>query len=331
MYLHSLGFFLLSLPLTVTSVDTATPKATCLPDTPYKWTYNSLAQSPCDVVSALGSTCTNGDWVVPAIMQNSDPGWQYTFPGFNNSGANPCPCSSVFYSLIAACILCQNADSLIVPWSQYHASCSLAYTDIFPLPLPRNIAVPRWAYLSVIGDKFSPTNAFDERSTITLDTTANNSLAFGPADPQFNSGPNTYVKVVAGGIVAGFVLVLGGILYVTYRLCWRARKRRNTPEDPLLPREDCIPYPISPPPTPPPSKLRQEDQANIRWNNGQSPSTPGYGHKGYHPRPAERPWLINGMSEMPIIAPTAAYSIPPTYMMLQPPSYESLALDETGS
>ncbi|KAF9053197.1 hypothetical protein BJ165DRAFT_1523917 [Panaeolus papilionaceus] len=302
MPVYALVFMFSSLLWTVKSTVTQ-PRATCLPGPTYAWTSNTLGQSPCDLASTLGAICNNGDWSVPSILQDNNPDWHYVDPGTDNSTANPCTCSTVLYSLMAACTYCQGATFEIESWSQYDALCNITYLTSFPLPLPQNIAIPRWAYLNITGDKFDPGVAYNFRSSIMPDITANTSFPLSPIDD--NQHPNLNVKVVVGSVLGGF-LALACIACVIRRIRLKGKKKRKIPGDPSLVFQDCIPYPTSPPPTPPPAKLSREQRFD----------TPGSRSK-YH---TSRTSGIN-----PILVD--ASNIPPAYILptLQPPSYESVA------
>ena len=82
---------------------------------------NSLQQSPCLIAAYLQGQCDNGGEphrfmlvtlsnglnVVDFHLTGLGPGYVY-LPG---DGNNPCTCSTVTYSVVAACALCQGADA----------------------------------------------------------------------------------------------------------------------------------------------------------------------------------------------------------------------------
>lgn len=88
--------------------------------------FNSLSQSPCTVAGYLGSLCSLTGTRFPWNLCSSDsmchvgkqvivppltPGNHYLGPNVQNSN-NACKCSSVFYSMLAACSICQSRNYL---------------------------------------------------------------------------------------------------------------------------------------------------------------------------------------------------------------------------
>lgn len=109
-----------------------------------QWTFNSKNQSPCTLVSALGGLCYPDGYSVTPLP---DPTSRYLGPlkGYEN----PCICSSVYYSLISACAICQG-DRPYMSWSLWSANCSTTYITTFPKDLPQGFPVPHWAYQNVL-------------------------------------------------------------------------------------------------------------------------------------------------------------------------------------
>jgi hypothetical protein len=87
---------------------------------PQKQTFNQDGESPCDgtfvlcqldsdivlfslVANALDSVCFPGD----DAPDPRKPGEAYSGP--SESESNPCLCSSVLYSMLSACAICQGA------------------------------------------------------------------------------------------------------------------------------------------------------------------------------------------------------------------------------
>jgi len=82
---------------------------------------NTLSQSPCLIAAYLQGQCENGGKslrftlatlsnglnVVVSSVGSLVPGFIYA-PG---DGSNACTCSTVTYSMIAACSLCQGGDA----------------------------------------------------------------------------------------------------------------------------------------------------------------------------------------------------------------------------
>lgn len=146
------------------------------------------------------------------------------------------------------------------------------------------------------GDKFDPGVANNFRSkllcphickfflyllgSIVPDITANTSFPLSPIDN--NQHPNLNVKVVIGSVLGGFVLALGCIVCVIRRIRLKGKSKRKLSGDPSLVIQDCIPYPISPPPTPPPAKLSREQRFVSRtYMIRPAMSSPFIGHPGF--------------------------------------------------
>ncbi|KIL68694.1 hypothetical protein M378DRAFT_822990 [Amanita muscaria Koide BX008] len=121
-------------------------------DTSYGWAFNSLGLSPCRVAEQLASPCN----INVSITQL--PNISYAYFGPPAGEADPCRCSSVYYSLLAGCAACQDANWM--RWNNYTQNCSTVYLTIFPSPIPSGTKVPHWAYLNVsIDGEFDPTEA----------------------------------------------------------------------------------------------------------------------------------------------------------------------------
>ncbi|KAG7447980.1 uncharacterized protein BT62DRAFT_746093 [Guyanagaster necrorhizus] len=80
------------------------------------WSFNSLNQSPCMVAAYLGGVCNSGNFTVTPLSE----GQLYAGPTLEQ--ANSCRCSSVFYSLISACALCQGRT--YERWSLFDLNCT---------------------------------------------------------------------------------------------------------------------------------------------------------------------------------------------------------------
>ncbi|KIM87187.1 hypothetical protein PILCRDRAFT_303122 [Piloderma croceum F 1598] len=123
-----------------------TSLATCLPE--FDWMNDSRNQSPCVVAAYMQGACTNGEYIVQPLA----PSYHYIGPTVKQD--NPCQCSTVVYSLMSACGMCQNRT--IEGWSAWQTNCSVVYTQQFPESIPFGINVPGWAYLDVVTkDTFS--------------------------------------------------------------------------------------------------------------------------------------------------------------------------------
>lgn len=179
--------------------------ATCA--TGFNWTYNSQGQSPCDVAASLLGVCAPGGGPLPQLP----PGYFYVGPTLQSR--NECSCSSVFFSMLSACAVCQNRETL--RWSTYATNCSTVYVQTFPDPLPAGLRVPHYAYLDVTNvDGFDSSLAqaaggTESGSVPSATTTAPGSSSTG----NQNSGKKTNAGAIAGGVVGG-IAVLGIVVCV---------------------------------------------------------------------------------------------------------------------
>jgi len=202
----------------------ATSNATCLPE--YNWMSNSKGQNPCLVASYLQSACNNGDWSVVDLP----PDTHYTGPTLDE--VNSCQCSTVTYSMISACGICQNRTA--EGWDAWSFNCtSEIYPEVFLDNIPSGTAVPAWAYLNVTAENvFNPSEAEAEAETnppestgTSAPTASASSSPIGP--PSSGSNKSSNAGAIAGGIVGGLVglgLVAGAIaiFLVRRRRAYRA-------------------------------------------------------------------------------------------------------------
>ncbi|KAH9483714.1 hypothetical protein JR316_0003190 [Psilocybe cubensis] len=199
--------------------------AKCLPG--FDWSFNSLGQSPCDVAAALGGVCIGTSFQLGALS----PGLIYLGP--TPAQANSCRCSSVYYSLLSACSVCQDANFL--KWSTYKTNCTVVYSQVFAQPIPSGVNVPHYAYLDVeTADTFNPSlaqAAGGPESTSVPQSTSATSATSGPTPtniqpPTENSGKKSNAGAIAGGVVGGLVgiALLAGLVYLLLR-----RKKRQSP------------------------------------------------------------------------------------------------------
>ncbi|KAG1878260.1 hypothetical protein F4604DRAFT_1756106 [Suillus subluteus] len=210
---------------------------TCLSS--FGWMNNSLGQNPCLVTAYLGSPCADGSYEIVAIPA----GTQYTGPPL--SGANPCQCNSVIYSLTSACGVCQGL--IPVTWSSWKTYCTTAFTQLYPTTIPTGTAVPNWAYLDVVtGNIFNATAAqldgdlpesnatspLSISTTASLSTSAHTSttpLSAGSPASATSTGSSTPtskssdVGATAGGVVGGIV----GVGAIAGLAAWFFIRRRR--------------------------------------------------------------------------------------------------------
>ncbi|KAJ7940438.1 hypothetical protein B0H13DRAFT_1938104 [Mycena leptocephala] len=206
--------------------------ATCGPS--YDWMLNTYRQNPCEVASYLGGVCEpESEFVVAALK----PGEYYTGPSPEQS--NPCRCSSVLYSLLSACAICQSRQCL--SWSAYHHNCSTAYLSSFIGKIPAATAVDHWAYQNVtkydgfnvsvaealgtsLVSQLTSTSGTSSRPSMTPVTTTNLSNNSTPiyTPESANDSANGKTDWAAIGIV-GFIAIAFG-LAIAFKI-WRKRRR----------------------------------------------------------------------------------------------------------
>ncbi|KAJ7087850.1 hypothetical protein C8R44DRAFT_29162 [Mycena epipterygia] len=186
--------------------------ATC--SSSFDWSSNSLGQSPCLVAAYLGSVCDDGLFMVPALSNPLD-----FYQGPTVAQANPCGCSSVFYSLLSACAECQSAQ--VLTWSVFSKNCTTVYPQIFAGNIPSRTAVPHWAYQNVTVDNgFNITVA---QMQLNAPESTANPTATSSTTPSGTSSKKSNAGAIAGGVVGGVVL----LALVCITAFWVIRRRRK--------------------------------------------------------------------------------------------------------
>ncbi|KAN0119095.1 hypothetical protein V8E52_004542 [Russula decolorans] len=126
--------------------------------TSWGWSYNSLGQNACTVAAYLMSTCNGGSFSIKALA----PGYHYTGPS-DYDDSDLCKCNTVTYSLLSACVACQEEEwisygipfvvvikSLGLIWPKYMHNCTKVLpSSSFPNPVPYGTRVPYWALIDV--------------------------------------------------------------------------------------------------------------------------------------------------------------------------------------
>jgi len=208
------------------------PIATCT-NSSYAWTYNSLGQSPCVMTAWLGGVCNAGVFNVPPL----ESGLVYLGP--TAGSANGCRCSSVFYSLISACALCQSEQYL--RWTPYQENCTTAYSTVFPYDIPNSTKIPHWAYLDVVpSDQFLPSAALaavddPESTSVPTSTSASSSqsstssTSATPSSSPISSSGSSNTGAIAGGVVGG----IAGLAAIAALVFWWTRRNRARPASSL--------------------------------------------------------------------------------------------------
>ncbi|KAJ6623492.1 hypothetical protein B0H10DRAFT_2010041 [Mycena sp. CBHHK59/15] len=164
----------------------------------YNWMLNSYQQSPCQVAAYLGGVCGSG----PAFgVPNLAPGDYYNGPTREQS--NSCRCSSVFYSLLSACAVCQSRAFL--NWSAYNFNCTAVFLSIFVGEIPATTNVAAWAYQNVtsygefnvsIAEKAAASGL--TQSSVSTSTSSQTSSTSSSGEP-----PNPSLPAVIGSSQSG--------------------------------------------------------------------------------------------------------------------------------
>lgn len=212
-------------PLNCVGGRMATATAVCTETAIEAWSFNSLKQSPCLIGSYLGGVCNAGQFSVGPLEVDK------VYLGPTLATANPCRCSSVFYSMISACAACQGREYL--RWSEYNANCSTVYPGIFARPIPSGTRVPHYAYLNpTVDDTFNITAAMDasvlaapESTAVPQSTGGSTTSTRSPSAGPTSSASSGSSKAgpIAGGVVGGVV----GLALIAALVFWWTRRRRS--------------------------------------------------------------------------------------------------------
>ncbi|EJD41781.1 hypothetical protein AURDEDRAFT_115357 [Auricularia subglabra TFB-10046 SS5] len=210
------------------------------------WLENSLDQTPCLVGAFLLQECATIEVNIPQQL----PKTRYPSPGDN--GFPPNPCSSVGYSIMAACSFCQSQT--LPNWTFYRTNCTdqqviFGWTE----GIPARTAIPAWAY-----DDPRPLNGWDavvanqKALSGTPDITANSSPSSSPGastasqpitatpapststvpvgDGDEDSGGSSHspVGAIVGGVVGGLAAL--GLGAIGVALVLRCTRRKDGPQ-----------------------------------------------------------------------------------------------------
>ncbi|KAF9461427.1 hypothetical protein BDZ94DRAFT_1371479 [Collybia nuda] len=228
-----------------------------------QWVRNSMGQNPCTVAGYLGSLCTSTGRLVGIPPLSS--GNHYLGPNVLNAD-NACRCSTVFYSLLAACSICQSRNYL--GWSEYKENCTTVYPGLgsFPTELPAGTSVPAYAYQDVVrSDSFDPTRAQQSPTPPESSGTAHptgTATAGGDSGAGAGAGSNGgsgtsgkgkgKVRKALGGVTIGIIVACFVVVtFICTVVGWYIRRRRrnqacNAPP-PQQSKVDYGPVPISTP------------------------------------------------------------------------------------
>ncbi|GJE88609.1 hypothetical protein PsYK624_046920 [Phanerochaete sordida] len=246
--------------------------ATC--SSQYSWMDNSRDQNPCLIAAYLNSACLADP--IDAYVYALPKDYHYRPP--TSELATSCQCSTVFYSMLAACATCQDRSN--VRWSTWQTNCSTDYISVWPVNIPPGTSVPAWAYLDVrTPDTFNATAAqaiaaqdppessatptptpsvwfSAPASAAASTTTSDTTTALPPPSPQptgttptevASTGSNTKSNsgAIAGGVVGGIcgaAIVAGFITYFVLK----SRSRKTCPSQAYIKSTASAPAAFTP-------------------------------------------------------------------------------------
>ncbi|KAH9941815.1 uncharacterized protein BXZ73DRAFT_74996 [Epithele typhae] len=117
--------------------------AVCL--TGFAWMDNSLGQSPCLMTSYLYTPCYGNTGSNITALHS---GFVYTGATSPATGTD-CVCSTVTFSVLAACAACQGFGLAIDPWPKYSNFCTNSFIEKYPFDIPTGTAIPAWAFMDI--------------------------------------------------------------------------------------------------------------------------------------------------------------------------------------
>jgi len=251
----------------------------------FDWAENSLGQDPCQVTAYLVVPCSpdgpQSDTVKPLV--GNSPTYQTPSPPTGSPGviADSCTCSSVLYSTIQACALCQGGQES--SWKTWITNCTSSDTSLgfYPVAIPNGTAVPEWAYQNV-----SFYGVFNVNEAITI---ANQHLpenGNGTNSQPPGNKPNSLLVPIVAGLVGGLAAL--GVCIIAAALIIRKRRQRDLEEEKVqVPTEMTVidPFPYSSSarigsPTPllddPPQWSPPLAQMQVVHSKGREPRPPTY-------------------------------------------------------
>ncbi|KAI0297409.1 hypothetical protein BC826DRAFT_165718 [Russula brevipes] len=100
----------------------------CTSATDWSWSFNTLKQSPCGILTILISTCSStANSIYPSMTE-----------------LELCKCTTVMYSLLSACSGCSSEDW--PTWVSWSSSCAtVPPASWFPKPVPGQTRLPQWS------------------------------------------------------------------------------------------------------------------------------------------------------------------------------------------
>ncbi|CAE7102158.1 unnamed protein product, partial [Rhizoctonia solani] len=177
---------------------------------------------------------TDNTWRVPQLTGGS------TY--YVSGSSTKCICTSVVWSLLAACSLCQGLDSS--RWTIYANDCIAADTSapgIYPLPIPSGTVVPNWAFYDYVtagvfnqviaSQQSGPESTGPAVPSSTRASTAT-TTSTSTAAPVSNNSGGSNTGAIVGGVVGG---VLGIALVALIAFFVVRKNKQSKPGPPELP------------------------------------------------------------------------------------------------
>ncbi|KAF8892478.1 hypothetical protein BD779DRAFT_1509285 [Infundibulicybe gibba] len=189
-----------------------TPQRTSVQCAPtYDWAQNSMGQSPCLVASHLQNQCIG-------------------------SHASPCMCSTVLYSLFAACADCQGAG--YQRWPEWSANCSNIFVSMYiPGVIQAQTVIPQWAFADVVSKGLYDPSAARQISVDGLDTASASPVPtetvsiteteaiLSASQPNASINARAQGGIIAGAVVAGFIVFSVFVILSVFLMRQRRRSR----------------------------------------------------------------------------------------------------------
>ncbi|KAF5343927.1 hypothetical protein D9758_012121 [Tetrapyrgos nigripes] len=185
---------------------------------------NSQGEDACAVGIQVGQICDPG-FTIPPITPS------HFYSATQAGKTTECICSTVYFTLLTICGVCQGVDSL--PWTTYSANCTAKtvsdgnVSDSFPVPIPPGVDIPHWAFTPLLQNgSIDPLRIrADTQPDVTGTTSSTTSTPATPSSPVTTSSPapsqsqasdsagsggggtKPNAGAIAGGIVGGVVLL----------------------------------------------------------------------------------------------------------------------------
>jgi len=155
-------------------------------------------------------------------------------------------CSTVSFSLVSACGLCQSGSAL--PWSTWSTNCSTVYLQQFIGEIPLGTSIPAWAYLDVkSSDIFNPDRAeqaagspessatsFKPTGTSPSGTSLSGTAlpASTPTPTDNPSKKKSNVGPIVGGVVGGLAGLALIVAFIVTMICVTRRRKQRAHRTP---------------------------------------------------------------------------------------------------